>query len=384
MKKIIKLASLLRAYHLYSEASDVLSLRSAEHPDWKDEWEEPKDYSPEDVMPTALSPRFEKYDGSVESKMNKILSDLGITISFGETGSPLGEGAHGSVYRCIYSGKPSVVKVQIYRADDEYGRIYGKDVESIEKIMNIWDTVPDFVKKHIPNVFLAKKGSFFVDDYALKMYERDYLGIISFNTNIDKAKQGGEENNKFNYQITVMEELQVLPKKLQFSIEGSNWQDNPESAWLWEEELDNFYPRIWNEFEKRRFQAPSRAEFSAAIKKGVIPGKNILSNIKEVINKKINEYYAETASEGRMFYFELSDIISDLSKSFTKSIPRWGSDEDGSPIQTSQNYIPRDVSSLWEAIKWLRENGFRANDITPENIMIDQSGVLKIADLGCL
>lgn len=376
MNKITKLASILRKYSLYREASDVLSLQSAEHPDWKDEWEESKDYSPSEVVPNGLR---SSYEDSAEKKMNDIMRGLGVTLLTNESGRPLGSGAHGDVYRCIYNGKPCVVKVQYYPAHEI--REYGQDVARFNKLMGMWNSLPEFVRRHIPHVYLAKEGSFILKTYGYKLYQKEHiLGA----TDIERFRNE-DPNFPFKYQIVVMEELRKLSKRLEASIEGCGIFNDNEKVWLWEEELDNLYPKIWSELTRHDITPPSRGDISKIIKSAAnntspnsIFDMPISSQIKELILDKIEEKFPSFNEERQSIYVKLSSIIDNFSFSLSSSIPRWPSE------QVVDCYIPRDVEHFWNAVKWLRENGMEAGDIKPDNIMIDYSGVLKIADLGCL
>jgi serine/threonine protein kinase len=383
MNHLTKLAKALSFYHFHREAAEVLNLKPVEHPDWKDEWEEPREISPEEVVPNGLG---SSYEGSVQAKINGILRGLGITIMSDANGNPLGSGGHGAVYRCIYKGKSGVSKIQFYPADET--REYGEDVKRWEKMLSIWDAAPDFVKKHLPNVLLATEGTFDVNTYGFNLYKRDYrYGSFNF----DKSTEG---SFPFKYQIMVMEELKPIPRKLEFSIEGSQWQGNPESTWLWEEELENFYPEIWNEFQKKNIAPPTKLEILKIIKTKLGAGETVANNLNKFLRSKIKEYFSDFDNEGMKFYFTLHDIVQGVSRKFLSSIPRWKDEEDKDKkkddkkteqkLNPETNYIPKDVESLWEAIKWLRENGMAADDIIKENIMIDSSGTLKIADLGGL
>jgi serine/threonine protein kinase len=376
MNKLLKLAILLKRSGFHKESSDAIGLSSVEHPDWKDEWEEPKDYSPEDIAPNGL---MSSDEGSAEKKMNDILSGLGITVITGESGRPLGSGAHGTVYRCIYRGKPCVVKLQYYPAYETME--YGQDVPRFNKLMGMWDSVPEFVRKHIPHVYLAEEGSFALKTYGYKLYQSEH----TLGTRDIERFRVGDLDFPFKYQIIVMEELKKLPRKLQYSIEGSGKFDEKETGWIWEEELDNFYPKIWSELVKHNIIPPSRGELSKIIESvsNTDIGKRyyiepISIRIKGLIINKIQERFSSLNQENIDLYNKLASIIDDFSASIFTSIPRWNGNGQG------QNYIPKDVEPFWNAIRWLRENGMDAGDIKGDNIMVDSSGVLKIADLGCL
>jgi len=375
MNKITKLASILRKYSLYREASDVLSLQSAQHPDWKDEWEEPKDYHIEDIAPNGLMSSDET---SAEKKMNDILSGLGITVITGESGRPLGSGAHGTVYRCIYRGKPCVVKLQYYPAYETME--YGQDVPRFNKLMGMWDSVPEFVRKHIPLVYLAEEGSFILKTYGYKLYQSEH----TLGTRDIERFRAGDLDFPFKYQIIVMEELMKLPRKLETSISGSSKAiSETDIAWIWAEEMDNLYPKIWSEFQKYNTEPPSRGEMSNVIKyfedyDYTIDRSRIVNFLNNLMLDKIDLNASLSQKDAADLSKSVTSIISDFSVSIFTAIPRWNGNEQ------SENYIPKDVEEFWSAIKWLRENGMDAGDIKGDNIMVDSSGVLKIADLGCL
>lgn len=365
MNKLNKLAIILYRNSFKSEAAEVLKLKPVEHPDWKDEWEEPSDYSPAEVAPSGII--FSEVD-SVESRMNDILKNLGITIITDESNDPIGRGGHGDVYRCIYNGKPAVTKIQFYRKEDY--RPYGQDVDNWNKLMSLWETVPDFVKKHIPQVFFATKGNFKVNPRGYYLYLKNMWGNPPYDPN-------DNSEHEFEYQIMVMEELRPLPGRLGYSVEGGS-SDTP---WLWEEELDNFYQKIWAEFLKFRATPPDRGDFSRIISSTPNDSRNyvpMVQKIKNVVIDKIKSQFSTFDPEGQQLLNSIELMLKDLSYSFQKSIPRWGDDPPPS------NYIPRDVQGLWKAIDWLRNNGMKADDITSDNVMIDSSGTLKIADLGSL
>jgi hypothetical protein len=347
--KLKILAKKLSSLQLHKEASDVIKLKPLEHPDWKDEWEEPKDYSPEEIAPKGL------YTGSVGtavSNMNDVLANLNITIISGEEYEPLGSGAHGKVYHSIYNGKPSVAKIQFYPANLPIP--FAHDVESWEKLMSIWDKVPDFVRKHIPEVFFAKEGEFTVTKLVLN------------------------PPVQYKYQIMVMEELRPISKKIKFSIEGDGWPGNKDSAWLWEEELENLYLEILEKFTEKSFDPPTRGEIKNIILEEIKSGESISSKLTKFLHKKL-DYPVTTHDPDKIeVYFKLSDYIRDLSKRFSRSIPRWKQKHD------LPRYVPPDVQSFSTAIDWLRDNGMSAGDILGDNVMIDRSGTLKIADIGCL
>lgn len=376
MNKLIKLVMLLKRSGLDYEASRVISLASEENMDWKDEWEGPKDYSPEDIAPNGLSSSDEL---SAEKKMNGILNGLGITIITNESGGPLGFGAHGRVYRCIYRGMPCVVKLQYYPAYDTME--YGQDVPRFNKLMGMWDSVPEFVRKHIPRVYLAEEGSFTLKTYGYSLYQKEHtLGI----TNIERFR-GGDTNFPFKYQIILMEELRLLPSGLVSSISGRiAAKSERDVVWIWMDELDNLYPKIWSEFLKYKTEPPSRGEMSSVIKYfETYDYKNDYSSrislfLNDLMLDKINLNTSLSKKDTADLSKGVTSIISDFSASIFTTIPRWNSED------KSENYIPRGVEEFWNAIKWLRENGMDAGDIKGDNVMVDSSGVLKIADLGCL
>lgn len=345
--KLKILAKNLSSLQLHKEASDVIRLKPLEHPDWKDEWEEPKDYSPEEIAPRGL-PSGEI--GSTESKINEVLADLHITIISGEGSEPLGSGAHGKVYRAIYNGKPSVAKIQVYKSASP--RPYGQDVRGWERLMSIWDKVPDFVRKHIPEVFLAKEGEFVVDEAG--------------------------QTVEYKYQIMVMEELRPISKKLKFSIEGDSWSGNKDSTWLWEEELESLYQEILEKFTEKGFDPPARGEIRKIILEEIKSGESINSKLTKFLDKKLDHPFTTHDPDKIEVYFKLSDYIRDLSKRFSRSIPRWKQKYD------LPRYVPPDVQSFSTAIDWLRNNEMYAEDVVGDNVMIDSSGTLKLADLGCL
>jgi hypothetical protein len=350
MKKLIKLARFLKAHSLFKEASGVLDLRPVEHPDWRDEWEEPRDYSAEGVMPPATLKT--NYEEEASQEMLGILKDLGVTIA----SDSLGSGAHGTTYRCIYKEKPAVAKIEFYPSIER--REFSEDVKRWEKLMGIWDTVPEFVRQHIPKVFLAKEGRFFVDGEARSLY--------------------------FKYQIIVLEELRPLPKKLRHSIEGAGWKAKEEDkSWLWEKELDNLYPEIWELFLKNEAQPPSRGDFSKVILSDA--SRNNLSipeSIRKIILDKAKETYPESDERVARIIKDANHIILKYQMAFMNSIPRWSTSD--IPEINRQSYVPDDVKSLENAINWLRNNGMEAGDIIASNIMVDSNGVLKISDLGRL
>ena len=350
--KLTILAKKLSSLQLYKEASDVIRLKPLEHPDWKDEWEEPMDYSPEEIAPKGL---YTGFVGTPESNMNDILADLNITIVSGEEYEPLGSGAHGKVYHSIYNGKPSVAKIQFYLANSP--RPFANDVENLKKLMSIWDKVPDFVRKHIPEVFFAKEGEFTVTRQ----------GKLVLNSPV-----------QYKYQIIVMEKLRPISKKLQFSIEGDSWLGNKDSTWLWEEELENIYLEILEKFTEKSLDPPTRGEIRKIILEEIKSGESINSKLTKFLDKKLDHPFTTHDPDKVEVYFKLSDYIYDLSKRFSRSIPRWKQKHD------LPRYVPPDVQSFSTAIDWLRDNGMNAGDILGDNVMIDGSGTLKIADLGCL
>ena len=353
MKNLIILSNILNKIGLTKESSEVLRLKPVEHPDWL-QWsqEEEKNLLESSVQELKSIKNLRENDPSSPSLIvEKRLREWGITIIPRDGNSEhIGSGAHGIVYDCVFNGKPAVAKIQFLEKNKP--KPYARDVSNWNKIQELIPTFPDWVKKYFPEVFFAK--------------EEDINVVNEF---------GSVE---YNLQVMVMEKLRPLPKELSLSMDSGR----TDLTWRWEEAFDKIYSEIDNVMSNAGLVTPIKSFLlrrlveprTGAGIKDPSPFSRIARPIFDIIRSSNLEF------EEKSFTMEkISDILFAESKKITLPIPRftsYGYDDIWEP--------PSGLTEFWDAILWLRKNRVPAGDIIPENIMIDSSGQMKIADLGAM
>jgi serine/threonine protein kinase len=345
MNKLKKLSSVLYSQNLKAEASEILRLLPVEHPDWSSWSKEEEENLLTSVVPktTAVS-RLEEGDPlSPDVVIDKKLRELGITIipSSGRL-DWIGEGKHGKVYNCAYNGKSAVAKIQAYPVGMAVP--YGQDVSSWQRLMSVWDTLPDWVQKYFPKVLFSHEeviqilGPFGMEDYSL--------------------------------QVMVMERLSPLPKELTSVLFGSS--NDPTR---WSEALDELYPLLYHIMESNGLSSPPKKEIIESLRdtsqKGALTGRITRPFYNIIRNSKIP--FEKTGP----LMDQISGPIHSMSKKMSIPIPAFSA-----WIQDWE--APDDVAEFWKAISWLRRNRIPTGDISYGNVMIDSAGQIKISDLGSL
>lgn len=345
MKKLKRLASTLYRNNLRSEASEVLRLSPVEHPDWSSWSKEEEESLLSSVVPktTAVS-RLEENDPlSPDVVIDKRLRELGVTI-IPSSGSLdwIGAGKHGKVYNCAYNGKSAVAKIQAYPVGMAVP--YGQDVSNWQRLMSVWDTIPNWVQKYFPKVLLSHQeviqiqGPFGMEDYSL--------------------------------QVMIMERLFTLPKELTSVLFGSS--NDPTR---WSEALDELYPSLANIMESNGLPIPSKRAIAESFRDPAQKGSLV---------GRITRPFYDIIRSSRLPFERIGPLMDQISG------PVYGMSKKMSiPIPAFSAWIqdweaPEDVAELWKAISWLRRNGIPTGDISYGNVMIDSSGQIKISDLGSL
>ena len=333
---------------LHKEASNTLRLSPVEHPDWAQWSKEEAEGLLSSSVPelTGVKKRRESDPYSPDVIIDNKLKEYGITIIPKSGGNEyLGSGAHGKVYDCVFKGKPAVAKVQI--SEGREPKPYGRDVSNWNKLQEMISTFPEWVKKYFPEVLFAKE---------------DIVKIL--------GPFGFEDHN---FQVMVMEKLRSLPKEISLSMGGKT-----DLTWKWEDAFERIYLEISKAMTDAGLDAPDKESlFNSLVSppEGPIshaPLERMTKHLFNIIRKSDLDI-----EESLPLMDKVSEILFKENKKIKIPIPRFSSYDD---IWEA----PRDLEGLWKAITWLRSNGVPTGDIVPENIMIDSSGQMKIADLGAL
>lgn len=343
MKRLKTLAELLNKSGFHKEASDAVKLSPVEHPDWE-LWSREE----EAELLESTHPKVNIGDGIRDKLM-----ELGITI-MGESSSrwgSIGSGSLGMVYSGVYNGKPVAVKIAVGQGG--VYSIFNNDVENWNKISEVAKTAPEFVKNILPNIFLAYEGT-------------------------TKGIYGNDQRT----QILVMERLHKIPGIIANTISGKNKggsRDSNPPDWMIEEHVYDKYPEIWNLATSLNLSFPGERivarEAVKLMKDGIFYFKN---QIIEYFQKFITKIPDDVNR-----YIELTTLIHIFAKSFN---------DIGEKIPTTPNkrepgtdWQPMGgLDNFWEGIKWLRNKGISVSDLKAENIMMDDTGNLKLSDLGGL
>jgi len=283
----------------------------------------------------------------------------------------LGSGSFGTVFRAVYNGKPAVVKTSISN------NAKARDVEVWKKILSIWDSIPSQFKKHIQKVYLA------------------YSEMIHLTTGSIKL------------QVIVSEELRELPEGIVRLISGSDM-----SIEKIEDNLAEFVTRINNGICKPHKMEPvtvdlirkvirdgmavdlaDRNEKEIAKRKGKADGQNgneSTSNFGTVrqaspvlISEVVKNYLitlAPTMKEKGAVVFGVPDIVCEVFKVALNGAERLPEDHN---LPTAKTYsAPREVSMVYETIRWLDDHGISWGDLHAYNMMLGSDNNIKITDVG--
>ena len=350
MNKLIFLVKALGKINLRKEASEVLKLSPVEHPDWAQWSKEEAEGLLSSSVPelSGLEKLRESDPHSPEVVIDNKLKEYGITIIPKSGGNEyLGSGGHGKVYDCVFGGKPAVAKIQIN--EGRYPRPYGRDVLNWNKLQEKMSTFPEWVKKYLPEVLFAKE---------------DVVKILG---------PFGDEDH--NFQVMVMEKLRPLPKEISLSMNGGS-----NLLWKWEDAFEGIYSEVSKAMLDAGLESPDEQSFFDSLVSPSGKGTNLgpLGRMTRYLFDIIRASDLEIEERSALTDKVLAPLFEE-SKKIGRPIPRF----------SSYGYddiwkAPRDLEGLWKAIVWLRSNGVPAGDIVSENIMIDSSGQMKIADLGAM
>lgn len=276
----------------------------------------------------------------------------------------LGSGAFGTVFRAVYNGAPVVVKVSISNNPK------ARDVEVWKKILSIWDNIPSQYKKHIQQVYLV------------------YSELIPFN------------GDSIKLQVIVSEELRELSEGAVRLIAGKDM-----SIEKIDDNLANLVKQINDKIcGPHKMEPVTVTSISVAIQSGIAAdlanrnhkergydqGRPMPSNFGVVrqaspalISEAVKNYLlplATTMKSRVAITFGVPDIICEVFSvglAGTASLPR---DHD---IPTAKNYsAPREVSMVYETIRWLDDHGISWGDLHAYNMMLGKDNNIKITDVG--
>lgn len=318
-------------------------LAQLQHPDWKDDWEYPKESEEDDskklldkVYPkTGLIKKLRTEYPTLEGiKLADFIESNGVKILSFSPNEKIGKGSYGTVYDGIFNGKEVAVKLQIN--NPEIPNNASNDFSNIRKIKSQLKNFPEFVKKIFPEFYLEK--------------EELISGKLC--------------------QLIVIERLYPLAKEIKNSISGNNIKDK------FTELLPEFLDQINEIMESIGIPYYTEKEIIDLLGGTESINSASFGKVKMLFIKSIND-----SKESRETKLELINTINAIMKSFKekldKTIPRWNTK------YTKNDFAPtRDIEEFWYAIKWLRENEVPAGDINATNTMINKNGDLKIADFG--
>lgn len=314
--------------------------------------------------------------GIVASDFNKIVANSlarhGIRpIASENWDDMLGSGSFGAVFRAVYNGKPAVVKISISNNPKS------RDVEVWKRILSIWGSIPSQFKKHIQKVYLA------------------YSEMIHLTTGSIKL------------QVIVSEELRELPVGVVRLISGSDM-----SIEKIEDKLAEFVIRINNGICKPNKMEPvtidyirkliqdgmavdlaSRNEFEIANRKDKVDGQNrnkppndfgtVRQASPVLISEVVKNYLISlaTTTKGRIAVtFGIPDIVCEVFKVALNGAERFPKDHG---LQTAKTYsAPREISMVYETVRWLDDHGISWGDLHAYNMMLGSDNNIKITDVG--
>jgi len=314
--------------------------------------------------------------GIAASDFNKIVANSlarhGIRpIASEDWDDMLGSGSFGAVFRAVYDGKPAVVKISIS------GNSMSKDVDVWKRILSIWDSIPTQFKKHIQQVYLA------------------YSETIQLTTGSIKL------------QVIVSEELRGLPEGVIRLISGA---DMPFEKI--DDRLAEFVSRINKDICGPYKMAPvtvgsirkliqdgmvldlaNRNEKEIAKRKGKADGQNgnkppsdfgtVRQASPVLISEVVKNYLitlAPTMKEKRAVVFGIPDIVCEVFKVALNGAERLPEHHN---LPTAKTYsAPREVSMVYETIRWLDDHGISWGDLHAYNMMLGSDNNIKITDVG--
>ena len=365
MKKLTSLFFALSEKGLFKEASEVLKLRRVEHPDWESWSKEEEEELLKKVSPQITIENNKNFINNVWNKLFERAKDLGISvIPLSGKKRELGSGAFGTVFEGVYGGKRAAVKLQW--GFDPISN-WSKDVENWKKLQQDWGKFPEFVRNHLPEVYLTHQEAIFLP-------------------------VRGEEK-KIILQIIAMERLFPAPIELEESLFKTYAKVKP---WMWEQALqEELYPKIWNLMQHYAVESPT---ISWLLKKLSSKEEFLFSTYpdnEESFDPKIDIDKLITSGEGLVeayrdwiFSFSEVEIHSDKKEELVNKIKEIilleeKRLEDSFPRNEGNWLSPKlGTEKFWEAVSWLRGNGIPTYDIKPGNIMINGRGQIKICDLG--
>ena len=268
------------------------------------------------------------------NKLSDIIESKGIKLISFSPKENIGQGSFGTVYDGVFEGKEVAVKLQVCSSFERSE--YAQDVKNIKEIEKRIKNFPENVKRFFPKIYLAEEGEIGLKTYQLIVLEKLYPA----RKEIENAISG------FNKDDRLITMLPDLLNQLNSILNTAGIE------WVTEKELE---PLLSGNFGDQII--------------------NIKNFFKDLIENNSKE---DISSKRKYLLFKKVDIIvNKVGKQMFDPFPRWDKNN------SKQEYTPtRDIENLWNAIKWLRENGIPAGDIYEENIMTDKQGNLKIADLG--
>ncbi len=347
MIRIDRLSSLLSSLGLTKESAQVLKIPTGEMSEEDldeaiSEFGEPPDEEEELLKKTPVPPKLSGVpDEDVKNEVMKMLVGKGIYPVVAGDKDVLGSGRLGSVIRVIYNGKPAVAKISIHQGDD--GSL-NNDIPSWAKILALFPSMPEEVKKHIPEVYFTDFGSFETG--------YDYLD---------------------EYDIIVMEELKKIPTTLIDVMQGRNLPKHTTQKAL-RDFIINFNNTLGVQYGLNVVPVQEFVDsvpYFYATKDGIawILLQRIMKDNLGLGSDKALDIH-EDIKEQLLFnkYFEHS-----LRKKFPRSA-HFDGEEEYQGIDELESFIA--------ALRWLKGHGVNWGDMHSGNVMLGNDGNLKIMDVG--
>lgn len=282
----------------------------------------------------------------------------------------IGAGCFGFVIRAVYSGKPVVAKIAIAEA----GKVISRDVLNWKKILDIKRTMPDNLKKHIPEVYLVVEESF----------DNSGASILGQLFAMFRYKPG------WSFQLIVMEELKPLAGDMAGVLSG--YKISPSTINV---RLDHLLSKINSLLVKFNLMPMTADDLHDTIKgiklrdisrPGKAPtraGQAVYVTTYDIVNVVMSHVILTNklsdVEVARLKRYEFRVLLEDI----TKEVFDW--DEISFPIDSKDSathYQSEDTSGLLETVKYLRSNGINWGDLHANNVMLGQDGNIKITDVG--
>ncbi len=320
-----------------------------------------KDPISDEEYAKKIAPGAIEFEDKVLVELHKLLKQKGITtISTGNEGK-LGQGSWGTVYAGIYKGKNVAIKSLItgdMYGDKEWG-LYQQDAKNWKNIEKLRASMPEEVKKHIPEVFL-------IEDGIIK---------ITFSLGIP---------SEFKYQIIVLELLSKLPKDIAKIMDGyhiakKSVRDIDLSEML-DEVNDSLISAKLSPISSSIFDKIVLGDISADRRNSPITtAYQIMQGIRFWFLYKIKD-----EDEIDRFHQIFPDewILAIISEKLTDNDLGETFPYD-SEHRRAKKYNPAaEIESLFNALKWLKKHGILWNDVRGENVMMGSDNHIKICDIG--